>query len=225
MFKGPNYNNQVISSLRPPYYPEKVAEVNMNMKPLRRNYDYRRNPTYDTPNYSTSGYPSAFPSYPRYNSPSQYDVNKQPLDYVQKPRYEERPLDYVQKPRYEERPLPQSSGVVGPQNFVQDNSQGILLLEDQRHMTPAYRRKVRKQLPQKVPKLPVTNYQQHYHSHPYYEKYAPQNLNSPINQLVIQNEDEIENNFHDDRRRNLQSYFKGCRTIKPQKFNRNCIST
>ena len=77
--------------------------------------------------------------------------------------------------RYEERPLPQSSGVLGPQNFVQDDSQGILL-EDQRHMTPAYRRKVRKQLPQKVPKLPVTNYQQHYHSHPYYEKYAPQYL-------------------------------------------------
>ena len=80
-------------------------------------------------------------------------------------------------------------------------------------MTPAYRRKVRKQLPQKVQKLPVTNYQQHYHSHPYFEKYAPQNPNSPINQLVIKNEDEIENNFHDDRRRNLQSFFKGCRTI------------
>ena len=53
--KGPNYNNQVRSSLRPPYYPEKVAEGTMNMKPLRRNYDYRRNPTYDTPNYPTSG--------------------------------------------------------------------------------------------------------------------------------------------------------------------------
>ena len=34
------------------------------------------------------------------------------------------PLDYVPKPRYEERPLPQSSGVLGPQNFEQDNSQG-----------------------------------------------------------------------------------------------------
>ena len=38
------------------------------------------------------------------------------------------PLDYVPKPRYEERPLPQSSGVLGPQNFIQDNSQGTVKL-------------------------------------------------------------------------------------------------
>ena len=38
----------------------------------------------------------------------------------------QQPLDYVPKPRYEERPLPQSSGVLGPQNFVQDNSQGTV---------------------------------------------------------------------------------------------------
>ena len=56
-------------------------------------------------------------------------------------------------------------------------------------MTPAYRRKYRKQ-----PTSPVAP--------PIYQQYQPPQY------LEVQNEDEVENNFHEDRRRNLQSFFK-----------------
>ena len=100
--KGPYYNN-VKPSLRPPYYPQKSEAT---MKPFQRNYDYERHPsTYNIPN-SNPRY-NEFPGYDP--APVQHDVN-QPWD--------------SQKPRYEERPLPQTSGVSGPQNFVQDDNEG-----------------------------------------------------------------------------------------------------
>ena len=70
-------------------------------------------------------------------------------------------------------------------------------MDDQRHMTPAYRRKFRNHFSSSLGPPKTQNY-------PVYQ--PPQYLESTISP---HSQEEIENNFHEDRQRNLQSFFKG----------------
>ena len=104
-------------------------------------------------------------------------------------RYEESPID--------NRPY-DSSGLPGPQGYGQDDEQGILLMEDQRHQTPAFRKKFKSRNPSS--------------SGPY-SPYSPPRTPIPVYNPPEYHEahhfdDEVEDRFHDDRRKNLQHFFK-----------------
>ncbi len=161
------------------YEPESRSFVRLKPIPMRGfnsavpNFSGHRYPQKESPRvYKNLGYQPEEPKRNYETSTPVYEAVNDALDIHFNRDIKRRPSRPLQN-------LPTSPGVTGPESFLPSNSNSNpnqFRVQDQRHLIPSYRRKLR------------------YQENPY-----------PDPEI---NEEDVQDKFHEDRRRNLQSFFK-----------------